>query len=132
MASNDAILPARMASIQARERAIACSKEFPRLWVDGPALRGRVDDAFPRRTVWSERDRQPIWKARFPVSLRLVRSSFRAAQSDHDLIYADRDALNIPQNEITIRRPIVCLNRLLTGDHGLLNDPGDKGFNIGR
>ena len=46
----------------------------PRFWIDGLALRRRVDNAFPGRTAGRKGDRQLVWKDRFPISLRSVRS----------------------------------------------------------
>ncbi len=95
----------------------------PRFRIDRPALRRRVDNAFLGRTVGSIRDRQMNRKVRLGFSLRLVWFTFRTAQSDNDLTSVDRDALDISQNQITIRAPIFGRSRFLIDAHRLLNRP---------
>ena len=71
-------------------------------------------------------------QVRIDFSLSLVRSGFRATQSDRDVIYVDRDALDISQNQIAIRRPILRRSNLLIGARSVSNCPGDKRLDIRR
>jgi hypothetical protein len=116
ISSNDAVLPARTASIQLRDRAIACSSVSCVL----PVLCRRMRDPFPGKKSWSEGDHQVRCGTHPCLSVRLVSSRFCATLSDRDLIGVDHDRFDTLADKFVVQDATVSLSCLLIGSPRLL------------
>jgi hypothetical protein len=96
ISSNDAVLPARTASIQLRERAIACSRVARVLGSMLPCSAGAWEEVLEQKgsSAWLERS------PRLPALMGPVQ--LRDCAGDRDLICVDHDALDMLADELMV------------------------------